>query len=332
LYWNVALVLGTAKMLLIEWNRYMMQILPCFDKLRCAKLLTASLVLAMPLAMNPYVFAQPDTAPTSTVSQPAVSSVETIQQKLLGQWQIQDPSLPVKMNLIFTPEGKMFLIVDEKETALAVPFEYRIDTQTQPMQIDVTVPDYAQPVQTIFDFTADGQLKLQIDGTDPGNARPKDFSAQASLFKKISDEAKLPTNVNLYDAKTTNQSSKQVSVGQEKIESMNRAQQNYYLKFNKFARTIDQLEMEMKSEDENYRYRISMGRRTRSVIHTATAKKPGMKSYTGIVFLQNNQGELLTQTNICETVKPATKAPAPPKIPKTSAQQVKCPAGSILLK
>jgi hypothetical protein len=302
-----------------------------FNKLKNAsKFLTYSLLVALPLTFHTNVLAQPTTAPTPTVSQPANSSEDAILKKLLGKWENKD-SLGMDVNFLFTADGKLFLIMGIAEKSGAYPLEYRINSTPNPMYLDIILPDNPKPVLTIFDFTADGKMRLQIKDTNPGQPRPNKFSPDVSVFTKVSDNTTLPENVEVIDPNM--EKSANNPEAETIIKSMNRAQQAYFIEFNKFAKTIQELQMGMNSESENYRYRvISQGKNNQRVVQTATAKKPDLKSYTGIVFLKKTNGEILTNTAICATVKPATKPPAIPKIPTKAAQEVQCPAGSILLK
>lgn len=70
---------------------------------------------------------------------------------------------------------------------------YRINSTTQPMQMDL-VPARDRPALTIFEFTADGKLRLHLEGVNPGAERPKAFSANAYLFDRVSDNTTLPEN------------------------------------------------------------------------------------------------------------------------------------------
>jgi len=310
----------------------MPQIFLDFNKLKTAsKLLTYSLLVALPLTFPTNVLAEPTISPTPTVSQPVNSSEDTTVKKLLGQWENKDSS-GQNISFIFTADGKMFLIMGFGEKSVAYPLKYQINSTPKPMYLDITLPDNPKPVLTIFDFTADGQMRLQIQGTNPGQPRPTNFSADVSLFKKVSDNATLPQNVEVIDPNTEKAANNPQTEAETIVKSMNRAQQAYFVENNKFAKNLQDLKIGIESETKNYRYRIlSQGKNNQSIVQTATAKKPDLKSYTGIVFIRKIKGETLTNAAICETVKPATKAPAIPKIPTKASQQVQCPTGSILL-
>jgi hypothetical protein len=307
----------------------MSKIFPYFGKFAIA-----SVFISLLMTLDTTVLAQPATAPTPNPSQPA-KPTNPISQKLLGQWKAQEPSDPTNLSLIFTPEGKFFLLLPNLDKFVAAEFKYRINPTPQPMHLNVTIPGNPQPVLTIFEFTADGQLRLQLNETDPGKPRPKAFSSTATLFKKVSDSTTLPENTQLTNSDPGDSTRKGTEADAKQIiGTMNRAQQAYYLEYGKFATTINELQIGIKPETENYRYRIvPQGKGNQSIINTATAKKPDLKSYTGIVFIRKVKGQDydLTYAAICETVKPATIPPSNPRIPTQESQAVQCPVGSRLL-
>ncbi len=311
----------------------MIKIVPHFHKFQIAgKLLTSSILVSSLIGINTSVLAQPTTAPTSSPST-LNQSTDPIIQKLWGQWEaINVPSKSPKFNFIFTPEGKLLLISYDTSNPSAIAFKYSIDSKPKPQHLDVTIAKEPKPVQTIFEFTTDGQLRVQLENTAPGNSRPTAFAANATLFKKVSDSTALPDKVELFDPFSQSNPIKELQAeGKNYIGSMNRGQQAYYLEFGKFAKTLDQLQLGIKSETDSYSYQILPQRpATKSIIHTATAKKPGLKSYTAIVFVKKDGSakETVTYAEICETDKPTTKAPVVKKFPTQKSPVFQCPPGS----
>jgi hypothetical protein len=299
----------------------MPQIFPGFHKLQIAcRLLSYAVVAALPLTFNLNVLAQSTVNPDPSVSQPTDTSQDPIGQKLFGQWEIQDSSLPTKINLLFTPEGNFYLILGQGNRFGAYPLKYRINSTPKPMHLNVILPDAKEPVETIFDFTADGQLRVQLNGTDPGKPRPKDFGADA-----------LPENVEVVPTDDQASSDPQTEA-KNYVGAMNRANQAFYLENERFAKTLDELQIGIKPETENYRYRIiPQGNSKGSVVSTATAKKPGLKSYTGFVYTKKLDDETITIALVCESNQASTRAPIAPKLPRTPNQEVQCPAGSTSL-
>ena len=317
----------------------MSKILLSFAKLPIAsKLLTSSVFVALLVTLDATVLAQPSTAPIPTKSQPSQQK-NSVAQQLLGQWQAKDPISSSSLNFLFAPEGKLFVYILNSNNSGAAELKYRINPIPKPMHLDVTIPGKKEPVLTILELTADGQLRLQLEGTNPGEPRPTAFSSEVSLFQKISDSTTLPDNIKLSNPNgsepESNQATKPATAeAKQFIGTINRAQQAYYLENGKFSPTLQQLEIGIKPETENYRYRIlNQGKQTQSkiAVSTATAKKPELRSYTGVAFIKKVQGELLTQTAICETDKPSTTPPVTPKIPIKESQAFVCPRGSHLL-
>jgi hypothetical protein len=180
----------------------MPKIFPDFGKFSIAsKMLTSSVFIALLTTLNTTAaLSQPATPPPATPS-PTPSTQEqptkAIAEKLVGQWETKDPGVPVTLTFIFSPEGKLFIYSPNSPEAVAVEFTYRIDTapQPKPIHLDISIPGRKEPVLTIFDFTADGKLRLQLENTNPGKSRPTDFSEQPTLFTKVSESTKLPDNV-----------------------------------------------------------------------------------------------------------------------------------------
>lgn len=303
------------------------------NKRHTLQLLTNSIIIGLLATLNTTVLAQNQNTPLPTQSQPG--NTTNVNQKLLGQWKAKDPSSSETLIFIFTPQGKLFSLPSNSNTPVALEFQYRINPTFKPMHLDVTIPSSTEPVLTIFEFLADGKMRLQLHGTNPGQPRPKAFSANAMIFEKIYDATTLPENVQVFNGESENQASSQTAVeGKQIITAMNRAQQAYYLENNKFATTIEQLAVGIKPETENYQYKIlPQGKSTSRVIMTATAKSPESKSYTGAVFVTKVNGENLTIAGICETNSPSKIPPVMLKfIPSKEGGQIQCPAGSSLLR
>ncbi len=147
-----------------------------------------------PVAGKAPVVAQAESAPAT----PAVS------QQILGQWQAKDPSGQRLLTFIFGPEGQLFIVLPAEEApAPAVEMGYAIDAASQPMHLDVKI-NTAETVLTVFEFTSDGKLRLQLEGTNPGQPRPEALSEGATLFEKVSDATTLPADARLVDVNSEN--------------------------------------------------------------------------------------------------------------------------------
>ena len=65
-------------------------------------------------------------------------------------------------------------------------------------------------------------------------------------------------------------------------------------------------------------------------MNIAQAKREGLKSYQGLVYLtkiDNDNGETATLAKLCETSESLSKSPQMPKIPKNSSEEIECPSG-----
>ncbi|MEH1941540.1 MAG: type IV pilin-like G/H family protein [Nostoc sp.] len=111
------------------------------------------------------------------------------------------------------------------------------------------------------------------------------------------------------------------------IGAINRAQQVFYLENSKFASTLNELELDICSQTENYEYKIIVVDQTKSVV-TATAKSDGLKSYIGVVFQENIKGDETTIATACETVNPSR---IPPEMPRLVGSKIQCAPGSVNL-
>jgi len=114
--------------------------------------------------------------------------------------------------------------------------------------------------------------------------------------------------------------------------AMARAQQAYFLEQNKFATSITQLGLGIQPDTANYRLRIlPQGNGTQRVMMTATAKRPGIRSYTSAVFVVKIKGENTTVAGVCGTAQPSSTPPKMPAAPKNGSTRIQCPSGSAPL-
>ena len=306
-----------------------------------SKLITLSVLLGLLSTLSTTVNAQPPVTPLVAQTQ-STSTTNSVETRLQGQWQVEDPS-GQKLTLIFAPEGKFFMLLPlAPDSPVALPFGYRIDPTEQPMHIDVLLPEKNETVMTIFELTDDGQLRLQLSDTNPGQPRPTAFTDGAILLQKISEETTVPSGVPLLsdietppeqvtaDLETQTKEAREAE-GKQIIGTMNRAQQAFYLENEKFGTTIEELGIGIEPEDENYRYQVvPQGDQTQSVMMTAQAKGPELRSYTGTVFVVKDGDDLLTVAGICETDTPSSTPPAMPTAPsKTQGRwMIQCPTAS----
>lgn len=159
------------------------------------KLITSCLCLSLLGLPATAASAKPNLE--ATVAQSTTPApVSNINQQLLGQWQTTDGT-GQPITFVFAPEGKLFLMKQVPNgPALAQEMRYKIDVSSQPMALDVSLSQN-ETVLTVFELTADGQMRLQLAGTNPGLPRPSSLTAEANVFKKVSETTSLPANTQL---------------------------------------------------------------------------------------------------------------------------------------
>ena len=296
----------------------------------------------------PLVNAQPALAPTVTQAQEA-SELDGITNQLLGQWQARDPKTDELVTFIFTPEAKLLIVLPDKEgSSIAIAMGYQIDVTTQPMQLEV-IASPEEVAQTIFELTNEGKLRLELDGIAPGQPRPTAFSANATLFGKISDSTTLPEDVQVVELETKPKSSKP-NIPTQFITLLTQAQQAYYLENGKFAADAEELGIVTNLETQFYLYEIVAQEDgsaevrpsteneqtpilTQSVAITAQPK-PGseLPSYVGSLFITEVEGKTTTIKGICESEESSTALSTMPTILQDGSLIIQCPVGFTLVK
>jgi Type IV pilin-like G and H, putative len=265
-----------------------------------------------------------------TIAGIPASAEKTIAEKLLGYWEVEDPESGEKLGFIFTPKGKLFLILPpEHGQKNAIEMDYKINPTAKPMEMDVQINGDA-PALTIFELTEEGKLRLEIDGVAPKKPRPEKFSDLASLLHKISEETKLPEDVELIVLDNPTKSGQKVVLQYIKI--INQAQEEYFQKQGKFAADIEELGIVTNLETENYRYQIvPQGDRTQSTMLTGTAKNADFPSYTSALIVTSIKGKNQVVAITCQTDQPSMTPPTMPIVSESDRTQFECPAGSHLL-
>ncbi|PSB24729.1 hypothetical protein [Stenomitos frigidus] len=142
------------------------------------------------------------TAPSPAVKPETPAPVPAAKQ-ILGQWLAKEPLEGDTVMFVFAPDGKAFILTGTSASgnAIASQFQYRLDAKPQPMHLDIVlIADVT--VETLFEFTANGDLRLQMLGTRPGKPRPKALTDNATIFQKVSDETILPPGTELKQTST----------------------------------------------------------------------------------------------------------------------------------
>jgi len=241
---------------------------------------------------------------------------QSVTKKLIGQWQTQTPGNSV--TLIFTEEGNLFVW---NTPTVAKQMEYQIDVNPQPKNLDILVGGQVTG-RTIFDFTADGKLRLILNNIRA--SRPTSFDSNARLFRKVSAQTTLPENVKVINFKERNQARQ--SEGKQYVLSINRGQQAFYAENARFTSILQELGLGIKSETAGYSYSIVLSNDGRFVQSIGLAKRDGLKNYTGIVFLVNKTDSKSTSSLFCESNQPSKYLPGLP-IVANSKDELQCPLG-----
>lgn len=107
-----------------------------------------------------------------------------IVKKLQGTWNLKDPKLPgEKTSFVFTPSGKLFLSIDGN----LYKTQYEINSKAQPMHLDINLIGTDETVKTIFEFTDNGNLRIEMDKSAPGKPRPNTYPDDSPLLEKVSE-------------------------------------------------------------------------------------------------------------------------------------------------
>ena len=237
---------------------------------------------------------------------------------LQGIWQGQDPLSGEQIIMIFNRDNKFLVVrfpVGSTSPSFMEESEYRINANIQPMQLDIL--NQGQLNLTIFEFTADGKLRLEVNNVMPGKFRPTTFSNNTAILQKLPKDSPQAAEI---------QSKIQIRFlerdASNKIRALTRAQQAFRLERPRFATAFSELNTNIGNETANYRFEIlPQGNVSQIIVMTATAKQPGLRSYTGVVFVTR---ENYTFAGVCESDRPATSPPKLPKIVSDGTNKVIC--------
>jgi len=267
---------------------------------------------------SPSVSAQPKEDPTA--------------KALLGEWHVSPQKLQESVipSIFFSSNGKGYFVNRLDGKKQATEFQYTLKSDAKPMQLDILLPGEAQPIQTIFALSGD-TLRLETQ-TQPGVARPSNFSSQTLQLKRISTLTELPADVFLIDASQVPNRAvlAKESEGKANIGMLNRAQQAYFLENTKFAENLEVLGVAIAPETESYRYQIAQAT-DQQVVVKAQAKKSELKSFTGVVIAEKTPTAAASTTQfICETEQAAQTPPTVGTVYR--AAEFQCPQGSRKVK
>ena len=319
-------------------------------------LVIISCLLPLNIAGSAIAGQSPKPAPTQAQNPAAINSNAS---RFVGQWRLKD-YFPVPVTVVFTQDGKLFVLLPSYFNSSAFSsnlsilgggsvnayeFRYQINSTTKPMSLNLISPSDNETMMTIFDFTSDGQLRIEWEGLLPGQPRPTEFSVGTIFLQKVSNTTLLPRNTKIIDLTEQKRQEErqeerqgerqgQEAEAKEVINSINNAQFDFYKE--KFATKINELGLDIKSETETYSYQIvPQSGSIPSTMVTAQSKTPQLKSYTGAVFYLKTKDEVTKKESttfvsiVCGTDKPSTTPPAMPVV-SNPGEEIKCPAGSTI--
>ncbi|MEA5574708.1 hypothetical protein [Calothrix sp. UHCC 0171] len=160
------------------------------------KILLVGLVTII-TTLSQEVIAKANSNPQASQITTLTQSSQPVQQQLIGHWQTKNASNSEIMNFIFTAEKKLFMWSNSDN--LAYELTYKVNSETKPMQLDIIPTDISQKVETIFEITVDGKMRLEIINSGPGKSRPTNFSSTTPSFERISSSIIPPKNIRFFD-------------------------------------------------------------------------------------------------------------------------------------
>ncbi|MBD1840716.1 type IV pilin-like G/H family protein [Coleofasciculus sp. FACHB-64] len=119
---------------------------------------------------------------------------------------------------------------------------------------------------------------------------------------------------------------------QQIMDMLNRAQQDFYREYGRFASKIEHLGFCNLQKSKNYGYIIfPPNDPTQSVLMVAKPFRPDLKMYSSGVFVTKTQDKSFTVAGVCETIK-SVAIPGIPKYSNKGKSPIECPAGYQLVK
>ncbi len=172
------------------------------------------------------------------------------------------------------------------------------------------------------------------------NPQNEKETIEVGKITKVSDIATLPEGAKVQSIPFDIQETR-ARQGEAKtyVGSMNRSQQMYYVMKTRYASSIEELALGIPSETENYRYKTQIIDSIKTLdtknypgiaIQTGIAKKEGLKSFLGIVYLSRYSSNDLTSMRdpslaiLCTSNEPIAKESG---LPKFNGKEMQCPDG-----
>lgn len=108
------------------------------------------------------------------------------------------------------------------------------------------------------------------------------------------------------------------------ISSINQQQVDFFTQKKKFSASLTELGSSVPPETPSYNYTTSGD--AKRAITVAIARRDGLPSYTGVVYVVNNGTTNIPVTGICATQQ---NSRIPPGVPTLNGTTVICPSGSL---
>lgn len=123
--------------------------------------------------------------------------------------------------------------------------------------------------------------------------------------------------------------SKQQAATKQYLNTMLKAQQAFYKKNNRLAKSLEELERSaaVLSHSYSYKYKLVLRNKTQMLL-TAIPTSPGLRSYTAIVHIKVTKTTKQAIKGICETNQPTKAAPG---LPKVVGNEIQCPAEATIV-
>jgi len=268
----------------------------------------------------------------SLVLQPPHTSVilaaqpqDAVAKKIVGKWQVPTN---LSSGIIFTEDGKIYVFITAIE---AIQLQYTIDPTFKPGFMMFRDGQGKIVGTAIFDFTEDGELQLDLNISGDEQPAITTFKSQPLVFKKMSDSTIIPSLVTI---KTPTASELKAQADQDTqvearqyIEIMNRGNQTIYTEYGLFKPNLEEFIKGLPSETRNYSYNLKIINEQTLVQSIALAKRPGLKSYIGIVYTiqPSSVNNMTTKSIICESDQPTQQLIS--QVPLFTNREVICPAG-----
>lgn len=252
-----------------------------------------------------------------------------IDSRLVGQWELRGVFF-MPITIIFTPEGRGFMLSPSFAPGAdpyAIEFRYTINNAQQPFQVDLEIlGEDSDSIKTIFDFTDDGRIRVELLGIQPGEERPTEFTTGALFLNRVSSLTRLPNNIQIANSPEAINEGRENQAGYT-ISMLLAYQEDYFQDNKKFTLNLRDLDMELTPRELRYYDYVTYlpESATEPLIITVTAKVPGLRSFIGAMFPIKN-GEVETFTSVvCSTIEPSM---TPPPRPTLINETVVCDSNS----